>query len=253
MRPHFCNIKDVPFVLLTIRLRNQLDVHGPRRILAVHDGLIQVLTGIVSVLSSSGQGFHVSEILNALVCLEMILDKESLTSVIDPLEGIGTIAIHVTITSRGASVGILYGDGMDRLRSLTEEVPHCVGIEEILNWMRLHSMEEVRCLHWVSKEENWEVDSNHVIISVFSVELQSVPSDVPEQIRGASLPNGCRESSEELGSLADLTEELGFTVHGDVMSNFEVPMGTLALCMSCSLRNPLSVELLDLVDKVEIL
>lgn len=54
MRPHFCNIKDIPFVLLTIRLRNQLDVHGPRRILTVHDGLIQVLTGIVSVLTSSG-------------------------------------------------------------------------------------------------------------------------------------------------------------------------------------------------------
>ena len=80
---------------------------------------------------------------------------------------------------------------MNRLRSLTTEIPHCVHIEITLNRMTFESVEKVRSLDWVPYKEHWEVYTYHVIVSFFCIELDSEPSNISELIRRATRSYSC--------------------------------------------------------------
>ena len=250
MRPDFGHVVDVPLVLLPFCFGYHLDIHGPRRVLPINDVLIQVLAGVVGVLASSGEGLLVGEVLDALVCFEGVLDEVRVASVVHPLEGVGTVAMHVSVASRGASIRVHNGDGMYGLGRLTEEVPHGVGVEHVLDWVGLQSVEEVGGLHRVPEEEDGEVYSQHVVVALFGVELDGEAPDVAEQVGGAATADGRGEAAEDLGALAHGAEELGLGEHGQVVGHLEVAVGTHALGVRCSLRNPFSVEFLDFVDEV---
>ena len=253
MRPHLSNVIYVPLVPLRISLRNQLDIHSPGRKVSLGYALVQVLTGEVGISASGSQRLLYSEVLDTLVGLVGVLHKEGLSLGIDPLEGVRTVPVHVTVTLRSASVRVHNGHGMDRLWVMTEEIPLSVRVEYVLHWVWLQRMEEIRCHHWVPKEEHREIDSNHVVVAFLSVELQGKAPDVSEQVGAAAWANRSGHPGEERRSLADLVEELGFAEGSHVSSNFEVAVDSVTLGMGCSLRNPLSVEFLDLVQEIEVL
>jgi len=77
----------------------------------------------------------------------------------------------MAISGRSASVGIHDSNSMHGFRDLAKEIPHSIWIKYVLDWMRFQSMEKVRCLNGIPKEENWEVNSYHVINSIFSIML----------------------------------------------------------------------------------
>ena len=119
--------------------------------------------------------------------------------------------------------------------------------------MGFQCVEEVRCHHWVAEEEAREVDSNHVIVALLSVEFEGETSNVSEKVRRALGADGCRHSGKERSTLAHLAQEACLAPLADIMSHFKVAMSSLALCVSSSLRDPLAVKLLDLIEELEIL
>ena len=88
--------------------------------------------------------------------------------------------MHVSVTLGSAAIRIHNSHRVHRLRNLTEEVPHSIRIKEVFHWVWFESVEKVGCHHGVPKEEAGEVNSDHVVISLVSVELQSEPADISE-------------------------------------------------------------------------
>lgn len=188
MRPHLCDIIYIPLILFPFRFRNQLNIHSPRRILTILNWFIHILARVVSICTSSSHGLIQVKILYTLISFKSILDEKCLTFIIYPLISISTVSIHMSVSGRGASIGVHDGGSMNRLRHLTEEIPHCIRIKAILNWMRLKCMKEIRCLHGISKKENWKIYSHHIIISVIGVQLHCETSYISEEIRWTSRP-----------------------------------------------------------------
>ncbi len=114
-------------------------------------------------------------------------------------------------------------------------------------------MKEIRCHDWVPKKEDWKVYSNHIIISFFSIKFKSKPSYIPKQIRWALWSNCSRKSCEKWCLLSNLLKESSLCKLSHIFCDFKEPMSTLTLSVGSSLRNPLSIELLNFVHKMEIL
>ena len=147
---------------------------------------MKVSTRVVRLLSCHSLGLAEGKIFDALLSLESVADVKDFTSIIDPLECVSTIAMHVTIALRRTPISIHYRKSMHRFRHLTEKVPLRVGIKDILGRVLLESMEEIWCHHWISDEENREVNTHHVIVSLLGIELESETTDIPQKIRGTS-------------------------------------------------------------------
>ena len=178
--PYLGDVVYVPLVLFALGLRNQLHVHGPRGELPPLDRLVQILTRVVRVVPCCSLRLIQREILDSLISFKSVLDEEDLALVVDPLESVGTVAVHVSVTLGSAAIRIHYSHCVHRLRNLTEEVPHSIRIKEVFHWVRFESMEKVGCHHGIPKEEAWEVNSDHVVIALFSVEFQSKAADISE-------------------------------------------------------------------------
>ena len=171
MAPRFCDIIYVPFILLSFCFRNQLNVPGPGRVVTLLNSFVQILAWEVRVEPSSCLSLIHCKVFDPLISLVGVLNEEDLTIFIRPLESIGTVAMHVSVTLWCASVGVHYGESMHRFRNLTEKVPHWVWVKEVLSRVLLKGMEEIGGHHWVSNEEYWEVYSKHIIVALISIEL----------------------------------------------------------------------------------
>ena len=191
MAPDLGDVIDVPLVLFALCLRNQLYVHRPGGVLSSLDGLIQILRRIVRIVPSCGLRLIQCEILDSLVSFKGVLDEENFSLIIDPLVGVSTVAVHVTVALGCASICVHDGKSVHGLRNLPEEVPHGIGVEKILDWVLFQCMEEVWRHHWVTEEETWKVDSNHVIVALLSVEFEGEASYISEEVRRALGADGC--------------------------------------------------------------
>ena len=129
MAPDLGRVVDVPRILFSFRLRNQLDVHCPGGVVSSLDGLIQILRRIVRVVPSCGLCLGKCEILDPLISFKGVLDEENFSLIIDPLVSVSTVAVHVSVALGCASVSVHDGQSVHRLRNLPKEVPHGIGVE----------------------------------------------------------------------------------------------------------------------------
>jgi hypothetical protein len=102
-------------------------------------------------------------------------------------------------------------------------------------------------------EEDWSVVSDHVPVTLLSVELDGESTGIAGSICGTLLTSDSREASEERGALANAVQELGLGVLADVVGDLEVTMGTSTLGMDDTLGNALAVKVRKLVNESEIL
>ena len=109
---------------------------------------------------------------------------------------------------------------------LCPEVPGHVWILKSRDWASLLGMDEFWELDGISDEEDWSVVSNHVVVSFFSVELDSKSSWISLSISTTSFSTDSRESEENWSLLSDGVEERGLSILGEVVSNFEDTMGS---------------------------
>jgi len=113
----------------------------------------------------------------------------------------------VSVTIGGTTVGEQDSDLMKSLRGVTPEVPSHVRVLAVVCGVSFLGMKEVSKLNRILDEENGSVVTNHIIVTLFGVELDSETSGISVTVVGTTLSSNSRETSENWCSLANSLEE----------------------------------------------
>lgn len=117
----------------------------------------------------------------------MIFNEMDITSVINPLVGMGAVSVHVSVSIWSSSVSEEDHNLMLSLWSMLPEVENLVSIGKVGGWVSLLGMKEIWELNWIVNEENWSVVSNHVVVALLGVELNGEASWVSDSVWLTSL------------------------------------------------------------------
>lgn len=215
--------------------------------------MVKIRGGEVLVLESHGILFLGGEVLNSLVSLEVVFDVVDITLVVNPLESVRAISIHESVAIRSTSVREQDCDLMKSLWGVLPEVENHIWISQVGCWVSLLAVNEIWELHGIINEEDWGVVSDHVVVALLSIELNSKATWVSHGIWSTSLTGHSGESQEERGLLADLIQEGSLGELSDILGDLENTVSTGSLGMDHTLWNSLPVEVGDLVDQVEVL
>lgn len=118
MWPYLGNVVNIESVLGSIGKWHDLDEPGPRWEVAILDVVEQVHGGEILALHAHLTCFLAGEVLDSLISLEVVLDKVSLTLIIDPLESVGTVSVHVSESVWSSTVGHEDSDLVESLRGV---------------------------------------------------------------------------------------------------------------------------------------
>lgn len=132
---------------------------------------MKILSSEVLVDSLHFTCFFGREVLDSLIALEVILNVVHFSLGIDPLVGVRAVAVHKSVPNRCSSIREEDGNLMEGLWANTPEIPSSVRILDTSSGVSLLAMNEVRELDWVANEEHWSVVAHHIIVALFSVEL----------------------------------------------------------------------------------
>ncbi len=95
VRPYLGEVEGVEPVDPGLLEGHELDAQGPARVVAPPDRIEQVAAVVVAVLTRQPVAVGLGEALDALVRLEVVLDREPLTLGVDPHVGVAGVAVHV--------------------------------------------------------------------------------------------------------------------------------------------------------------
>lgn len=183
---------------------------------------VEILSGVVRVCAFELIGLRTREGLVAWVGLEVELDPEGFSLLVDPSEGVASVAIHVPESIGGSSVAEEHGDLVSAFWNETQEVPKHVSVLEVGLRIPLLSVDEIWEFWGVSDEEDGSVVSSHVVIALFGVELDGKSTWVSFRVGRAFLSSHSGETSEHGSPLPHLVEEFGLAVFRHVCSDFEI-------------------------------
>lgn len=126
------------------------------------------------------------EVLDTLISFEMVFDKRDFSGSVNPLESVGGVPVHVSVTVWSSSIGEKNSDLMESLWGVLPEIEDHVGVVEVSGWVSLLRMEEIWEFNWIIDEENWSVVSNHIVVTFFSVEFNGESSWISDGISSSS-------------------------------------------------------------------
>ena len=250
--PDLGQVEGVEAVVFCLIHRHDLHVDVPLREVAALDGVPQVLAVIVGVDSGHLGGLGVGEVLDALLADEVVLDPEGLAGGVDPLEGVGAVAVHVAVGLRGAAAAHQVGDLVRGLRRAGPEVPLHVGGAQAVGLQALLRVDEVRELHGVADEEDRGVVAHDVVVAVLGVVAHGEAVHVTPGVRGAGLAGDRGEADAHRGDGARL-EQLGLGVLGDVLGHVQLTEGAVALGVRDAVRDHFAVEVGQLLHEVDVI
>lgn len=251
--PDLGEVKDGPLELLSLLGGADLDVTSPRGEVLLLNVLDKILLGVVGVGAAEDAGLVVGEVLDALVGLHVDLDVVERTVLLDPLVGVAGVTVHLSVVSRGTSVGEEDHDLVNALLVVGKVVPEHVGVLEVGLGVSLLGVDEDGELGGVSDEEDGGVVVDPVDVALLGVELGGETSGVSGGVGGALLATDGGESGEGLGLLANGGEEVRGDEIGDVVGHLKLSVSAGALGVHNSLRNSLSVEMSQQVDEGKVL
>ena len=114
-------------------------------------------------------------------------------------------------------------------------------------------MDEVGELVRIAHEKHRRVVADQIPVAFLGVELDGKAADVALGIGCTAFAGDGGEPGEQLGLLADLREDLGPRVPGDVVRDGEGTVGARAFGVHAPLGNHLAVEVGQLFQKPDIL
>jgi hypothetical protein len=117
----------------------------------------------------------------------------------------------------------------------------------------LDGVVEIGELERIAHKEHRRVVPHQVPVSLLGVELHRKSPDVPLGIGGAALAGHGGEAHEEVGFLADLREDLGLGVLGDVVGDREGAEGPGTFGVHAALGDHLPVEVGELLQVPDVL
>ena len=191
MRPDLGDVIDIEAVVLGIGNWHDLGVPGPGWEVALLDVVEEVHGGVILGALAHFSGLLSGKVLDALVSLVMILDKELLVLGVNPLKGVRAVSIHVPEAIRGSTVGHQNGHLVESLGRVTPEIPGHVRVLHTGLRVPFLAMDEVRELDWVLDEKDGCVVTDHIIVALLRVVLEGETTRVTIAIVGSALASHC--------------------------------------------------------------
>jgi len=125
------------------------------------------------------------------VSLDVVLNEEGFSLLVNPLVGMGTEAVHMFVTSRDTSIREKEHDILNAFRCQTDEVPVHVRIFHVGKRVSLSAVDNVRELHGISDEEERCVIAYHILDALLCVKLNGESSRIPISVRETSFSQSC--------------------------------------------------------------
>lgn len=283
--PNVCQIKYIDLLLLPKLLgllgSDGLDVHSPAREVALFNGVVEILLGVVGGVVS---GFFGGDPFDALVGLPVDLDIDPFAALVDELEGVATVTVHVAVAIWNTTLlrrlvsflkyidsGPTYiteenHDLVDSFWVVAEVIPEhgrIIATAQVGRWMSLLGVDEVWELCWIPQEENGSVVSNEIPIAfvlsstvnndrqwdlityrlgTYCSELDGETTRVSCGVVGASFTTNSGETNGKRAFLSLLRKHVGNGELWDGVCALEEAMGTRTLCVDDSLWYSLSTK-----------
>lgn len=118
--------------------------------------------------------------------------------------------------------------------------------------LRLHRVDEVGKLQRVLDEEHGDVVPHQVEVAFLRVELHGEAAHVAGEVAGSARAGHCGEAHEDRGAPPGIVEEAGARVPGHRFVDPEEPVGAGAARVNDALRDPLVIEVGDLLAEMEV-
>ena len=115
VRPNLGQIQDIVPEFLRLLWGHGLNVDCPRRIIALLDGLEQILNAVIRVGARKFASLRSIESLEALVGTDVQLSVDIFAILVDPLEGVTCVTVHMVVSIGGTAVREEYADLVNRL------------------------------------------------------------------------------------------------------------------------------------------
>jgi len=155
LRPGLGQIENVVTELLGLFRSHDLNVESPRREFLTFNRFEQVTSRVIGSGSSGLSSLLIGESLDTLVRLVVELNVNERSILLDHLVSVSRITVHESVSVRSSSsVREENGELMERFRVERGVVPEVIGILQMSLRVTLLSVNEVRELHGVSKEED---------------------------------------------------------------------------------------------------
>lgn len=167
-------------------------------------------------------------------------------------------ALHVAVVGRDAARAEEVDQHVHGLRGLRHEVEDPGRLLLVRDRVGLEGVDHVGELDGVPDEEDPQVVADEVPVAVLGVELHREPARVPRRLGRVPPPDHRREPHGHIGPLPRLLEELGPRVPADRLVaplpvRLEVPEGRHPTRVHHPLRDPLPVEVADLLEELVVL
>ena len=232
------------------------DLHAefPLRVVSTFDRLVEILGGVIEVRGLDLVRLGLRQGLHPLLRLPVVLHQHGLTGGIHPLVRVDPEAFLVPVIRWNATRAEEPRQHVHGFRREAHEIEDPLRILNIGHRIRLQGVDHIRELDGIANEEHRQVVADQVPVAILCVELHREAAWVTQRLgRGATVNHG-REAYEHGRALALLLEELGPGVLRDRLVadsavRLEEPMGACAARVHHPLRDPLAVEMRDLLDE----
>jgi hypothetical protein len=210
--PDLGNIVDIESVVCGVSDGHDLNLEGPWREITISNSIMEVVGGKILIFNWHGGSFGGSPVLNSLVSLEMFFDEEGFSIFIDPFESVGRITIHVGVTNGVSTLGHEDSDLMESLGTVRPEIPLHVGVVGVGDRVSFLGVDEVRELNRVLNEKDGSVVTDHIVVSILSVEFDGKSSGITVTVICSTFSSNGGETQKARGALTDVVKELGLCV-----------------------------------------
>ncbi len=188
--------------------------------------------------------------------LPVELDEARLPLGVDQPEGVDAKTLHEPERPRDGPVGHDPHDHVHRLRHQRDEVPEGVvrrlRLRKATVGLGLRRVDQVGELDRVLDEEDRNVVADEVPVPLLRIEPHRETAHVPRQIRRSLAAGDRREAHEGLGLFACALEDIRRRELGDRLGAFEISVRTEAARMHHPFRDPLVVEVEDLLAEMRV-
>jgi hypothetical protein len=229
-----------------------LHLHRPGGVVALLDGLVEILLRVVGGLLA---GLFLRHELGALVAEDVELGVDPLAVLVEQLDGVTEVAVHEAPSVGDASIAEEDHDLVDGLGVLRQVVPEGGGVVhvcQVRRWVALLGVDEDGELRRVAEEEHGSVVGNDIPVAFFSSELDGETARVTRAVVRSRLAAHGGEANRN-GALCSLLEDVGLAEILEGFRRLEGSMGTTTLGVDDALRNALAVEVGEEINQMEIL
>jgi hypothetical protein len=118
----------------------------------------------------------------------------------------------MSISNRSSSIRHQNSYLMEGLGRVGPEIPLHIRIIRVRHGVSLLRMNKVRELYGIFDKEYRGIVSNHIVVSIFSVKLNSESTWVTIAVTSSTFSSNCRETQEARSFFANLIKEISFCV-----------------------------------------